>query len=204
MTTTTQIPTKTADRIATEVLTATYIKSCGGLELTRSCSCQHGRCGHCGVGDHGRCTTRVSFNGKPPAQPLTYVVDRRGGALASVWPSGTACRWVCSCTDCPTGDNTATQAPAAHRKARGDLRPDDTVWLQPKTLACPAICWTQPRATVVATQGLYVVVKVGRQQHRIHVDNIRRSDPGAAHGVVNVKAKPRPQMPDGFEEQSLF
>ncbi len=203
--TTKQIPTEIADRIAADVLTGRYLKSYGGLDLVRTCACRYGRCGHCDMGRHDKCTTRVGFDGKPPARPLTHVVGRSSGALAGVWPSGTACRWVCPCRDCASGSRPEQTAPAvAYRRARGDLLPGDTVWLRPKTLACPAICWKQPRATVVAASAnaLYVVVKVGRKQYRIHVDNIRRTNPAASHGVVHVN--PRPAMPDGFEEMSLF
>lgn len=203
----TAIPNERADWIAEHVLTGRYLTSCGGLDLVRMCACQYGRCGYCGLGQHRKCVTRVVWGGKPPARPSTYVVGRNGAALTAVWSSGTACRWTCSCTDCAIetpGERPATVV--AYRKARGDLRPGDTVWLTPKTPGCPAVCWTQPRCTVVAVprQGPYVVVKVGRTEHRVHSDNIRRSDPAASHGVVPVRPKPRPALPDGFQETPLF
>ena len=207
MSTTMLMPAEQADWVAEHVLTRTFVKSCGGVDLIRRCACQHGKCGHCASGEHRKCTTRVAFKGEPPAQPHTHIVGRRGSALASAWPSGTACRWVCSCTDCQAGPGNETATPVvAYRKAHGDLRAGDTVWLTPKTPGCPSICWKQPHATVVAVSrhASYVEVKVGRKQHRVHVDNVRRSDPAASHGVIRVKAKPRPLMPDGFEELSLF
>jgi hypothetical protein len=40
--------------------------------------------------------------------------------------------------------------------------------------------------------------------YRIHVDNIRRSDPAGAYGAVHVKPKRRPALPDSFEAIPLF
>ncbi|ROP29526.1 DUF6248 family natural product biosynthesis protein [Couchioplanes caeruleus] len=208
MTTATLIRAEVADRIAGRVLTKTYLKSCGGLDLVRMCACQYGRCGHCGMGQHDKCTTRVGFHNRPPLEAHTHIVGRRGSALAAVRTTGTPCRWVCPCTACAQPEPASEQRPeaVAYRRVRGELRPGDTVWLHPRTLTSPAVCWQQPRATVVRTEraSLYAVVQVGQAEHRIHVDNIRRTDPGAAHGVVQVKAKPRPAMPDGFEETPLF
>lgn len=83
-----------------EVLTATYRRSCtveGDPAPILHCSCQGGRCGHCGGGRHESCTTRRVG---PIVGPETYIVTARGGALTAVWLSGRPCRWACSC-DCP-------------------------------------------------------------------------------------------------------
>ncbi|MFC3385670.1 DUF6248 family natural product biosynthesis protein [Couchioplanes azureus] len=133
----------TAQWIAEHVLTRTYLKSCGGIDLVRLCSCQYGRCGHCGMGNHGKCPTRVGVAGRPPADAHTHVVGRRGWAYQPVWTTGTPCRWRCACTECATPRPTPAP-PFPYRRARGDLVPGDTVWLTPKTLASPAICWQQP------------------------------------------------------------
>ncbi|BFU46701.1 hypothetical protein [Krasilnikovia sp. MM14-A1004] len=132
-------------------------------------------------------------------------MGRKGGALTEVWTTGTPCRWICPCLDCdqpaPTAPDTA---PAERRAGRGDLRPGDTVWLRPKTLGCPTICWKQPRATVIGVDHTYLIVKVGRREHRIHADNIRRTDPTATKSVITVRPKARPAPPDGYTEQTLF
>jgi Family of unknown function (DUF6248) len=199
------IPESDAEWIATKVLTRTYLRSCGGVKLVRLCRCQYGRCGHCGDGRHSKCTTRIGFGGNPPAGPHTHLVDRRGGAIAGVWTTGKPCRWVCSCDACAQAQPaTPEAAPVAAPTTRGDLRPGDTVWLRPKTLGCPSICWKQPRAAIIALGYPYAVVKVGRKEYRIHLDNIRRSNPQAAKSVLAVRPKPRPSLPNGFTEQALF
>ncbi len=103
MTTPTTMPAEHADWVATEVLTRTYLNSCGGVELVRMCRCQYGRCGHCGIGRHRSCATRVGWSGNPPAGPHTHIVDRNGAAVVEVWTTGKACRWTCSCTKCAAG-----------------------------------------------------------------------------------------------------
>jgi hypothetical protein len=203
------MPTSTADLIAKKVLTRTYIKSAGGLDLVRMCSCQYGPCGHCSSGSHDKCTTRVGFHGKPPKEGAdTYVQNRRGHAIAPIRRSGTDCRWWCPCTTCTDtakadAEAKPTATTKAHRAARGDLRIGDTVWLTPKTLGAPTVCWSQPRATVVRIeQPTHVVVQVDGVEHEIHVDNIRRTDPAARKPTV---PKPRrQQIPDGFTADTLF
>ncbi len=94
------MPLETADLIYREVLTATYRDACtveGDPALIRKCSCQYGRCGHCGAGRHTSCTTsRVG----PIVGPETYITSRSGRARTPVLLSGRPCRWVCVC-NCP-------------------------------------------------------------------------------------------------------
>ncbi len=102
-----------ADWVYDVVLTRRYKESVGAIMWTgarehrrdegqgaaflRKCACQYGPCGHCGDGRHDRCGHR---EWRPPASPCTYVQNPRGHALTAVWPSGTACAWLCPCV-CP-------------------------------------------------------------------------------------------------------
>jgi hypothetical protein len=204
MSPTVSVPAEQADWIAKHVLTHRYLKSCGGINLVRLCSCQYGPCGHCSKGTHASCSTRRHPELSRP-RSHTHVVSRDGAALTEVWTVGGSCRWVCPCRDPAHSAPPADQASsAAVQRAPGGLRPGDTVWLTPKTRTCPRICWQRPRCTVVAVGYPYVEVKAGRTVHRIHVDNIRRSDPTGARGVMHVKPRQRPALPDGFEEAPLF
>jgi hypothetical protein len=198
------MPADTATWISRNVLTRTYLKSCGGVKLVRACSCQYGDCGHCGNGDHGKCVTRIGFEGKPPAQPVTRIVGRKGAALASVWSLGKSCRWICTCRTC--AEKPPVKKPAYRRVTGGDPKPGDTVWLTPKTLAAPPICFKQPRATVVSVSKseLFFVVQVDGVEHRIHADNVRYSDPAAVKPRESRVPKPRKPMPEGYTEQLLF
>lgn len=209
-TTATTMPQDQADWIAQHVVPRTYVKSCGGIKLVRLCQCQYGQCGHCGAGSHGKCPTRAGFAGKSPAGVATHIVGRKGVVVADVWPSGKACRWVCSCAICPKVEAkpVSDEKPRTTAfKAGGDLRRGDTVWLIPKTLGCPSICWKRPQATVVGAGdriGAFVRVKVGRKTYEVHIDNVRRSNPHAAKSVRMVRSRPRPTMPEGYSEQTLF
>jgi len=84
-----------------------------------------------------------------------------------------------------------------------DLRADDKVWLTAKTLGAPRICWREPEAIVVRLEHPYVVVLVDGQEHRVHVDNVRRTDPGRTRGVTTVHPKYPPTM-DGYEQPLLL
>lgn len=84
------------------------------------------------------------------------------------------------------------------------LRPGATVWLTAKTLGAPAVCFTGAAAEVKAIDTPYLVVMVKGKEHRIHEDNVRRTDPNAPRGVVQVRPKPRLILPDGAEEIPLF
>jgi hypothetical protein len=193
------IDPKAATWISKNVLTRTYLKSVGGIKLVRLCSCQLGQCGHCMNGDHGKCPSRT----RPPVTgTLARIVNRRGGAVADVHGTGTPCRWVCPCKPCAENPPVMPEM-TTPRRARGDLQPGDTVWLTPKTIGCPAICWKQPRCAVVSVSAAYIVVQVDGQDHRIHVDNVRRSDPQAKPSAPRPP-RPRQAMPDGYAEQSLF
>jgi hypothetical protein len=199
------MPTSTADLIAKKVLTKTYVKSGGGLDLVRMCSCQYGPCGHCSAGSHHKCTTRVGFGGKPPAGPDTYLQNRRGLVVASVWRSGKGCRWMCPCSTCadtttvPDKKMTVTAAP---KRARGDLRVGEIIWLTPKTKTAPRICWQQPQAEILSIELGYVTVKIGAEEHRVHRDNIRRTDPET--GKRTVAKVRRQEVTEGFIAETLF
>ncbi|BFU46702.1 DUF6248 family natural product biosynthesis protein [Krasilnikovia sp. MM14-A1004] len=69
------MPSDAAAWIAEHVLTRTYLTSCGGLKLVRMCACQYGRCGHCGQGNHHRCTTPGRVR-RPATRPRAH--PRRG------------------------------------------------------------------------------------------------------------------------------
>ncbi len=89
-----------AEWLSKNVLTPTYVKSCGGIDLIRLCACQLGQCGHCGHGDHAKCTTDTAWRGNPPGQPATHLVGRTGAALVPVWLTDSPCRWICPCPTC--------------------------------------------------------------------------------------------------------
>lgn len=84
-----------------------------------------------------------------------------------------------------------------------DLRTDDKVWLTPKTLGAPRICWREPQAVVVRLENPYVVVMVDGQEYRVHRDNVRSTDPGRTRGVTAIRSKPSPLI-DGYEQPSLI
>lgn len=200
--------TKTdADWIAKSVLTTAYVKSCGGPSLIRKCRCQYGVCGHCGSGEHDKCTTRVGFDGNPNPAPLTHLIGRTGSAYTAVWPAvGPSCRWYCPCTTCAAKPaETKPERKTAYRQARGDLVPGDTVWLTPRTLSAPAVCWGQPRATFLRHDMPYVFVKVNGIEHRVHMDNMRRSDPTEPSKPRAPRKQPKhAELPDGYEAGTLF
>jgi hypothetical protein len=74
--------------------------------------------------------------------------------------------------------------------ARGDLLPHDVVWLTPRTPAAPAICYRQPKAVVLRLDGPYVVVDVDGQEHQVHQDNVRRSNPNRVDERRGTSSKP--------------
>jgi hypothetical protein len=87
---------------------------------------------------------------------------------------------------------------------RGDLRPGDTVWLAPRTLAAPLICHREPAATLVRFDSPYMVVTVDGAEYRIHEDNVRRSNPHAARRAERLRPKARPRARQGWEEPPLW
>ncbi|NMO54270.1 hypothetical protein HH310_24185 [Actinoplanes sp. TBRC 11911] len=74
-----------------------------------------------------------------------------------------------------------------------------------KTLGCQTICWTQARARVIRTDQTrtYVIVAVGQDEHRIHIDYVQRTDPGATRKQRAKNATTRKSMPDGLSDQTL-
>jgi Family of unknown function (DUF6248) len=193
----------TADAIAKTVLPASYVKDHGGIELVRRCPCQYGICGHCAAGDHTKCTIRVGFDGKPPVFEHTHLIGSTGNTLDAVNLTGIPCRATCPCTTCAA--KSSPPKAVAYRRAGKDLRTGDTVWLTAKTLGAPAVCWKQPRATVVRIEHPYVFVQVdGDGEHRIHIDNLLRDDPrGAVPRRPRAPRAPAP-LPDGYESKTLF
>uniref|UniRef100_UPI003F495CCE hypothetical protein n=1 Tax=Actinoplanes sp. CA-084688 TaxID=3239901 RepID=UPI003F495CCE len=84
------------------------------------------------------------------------------------------------------------------------LAADTTVWLTPKTIGAPRVCWREPRAHVVRVEHPYVVVLVAGAEHRVHVDNVRTTEPAAARGVDRpARPKPPPQW-DGYEQPTVL
>ncbi|GAB1695159.1 hypothetical protein KRM28CT15_69620 [Krasilnikovia sp. M28-CT-15] len=77
------------------------------------------------------------------------------------------------------------------------------MWLSPRTLSAPRICWSEPRAQVVRIEHPYVVVTIEGREHRVHADNVRRTEPGRAHGVTHVRPKLPPQR-DGYDQPALL
>jgi hypothetical protein len=79
-----------------------------------------------------------------------------------------------------------------------------TVWLTPKTPGAPRVCWREPRADVVRVEHPYVVVLVDGAEHRVHVDNVRTTDPAATRGMDRPsRPKPPPQW-DGYEQPTML
>jgi hypothetical protein len=92
---------------------------------------------------------------------------------------------------------------ADERSPIPNLREDQHVWLVPKTIGAPAICWKGAKATVRRVHGLWVTVAVDGQEYRVHVDNIRRSEP--EYRPPAPRRGPKPMvMPEGYEEVPLI
>ena len=83
------------------------------------------------------------------------------------------------------------------------LAADTPVWLTPKTTTAPRVCWREPRATVVRVDHPYVVVQVAGEQHRVHVDNVRTTEPAAQAPRAPARPKPPPQW-DGYEQPTML
>jgi hypothetical protein len=83
------------------------------------------------------------------------------------------------------------------------LTADTPVWLVAKTLAAPRVCWREPRAAVVRVEHPYVVVLVDGEQHRVHVDNVRTTEPAARQPRAPARPKPPPRW-DGYEQPTML
>lgn len=88
-----------------------------------------------------------------------------------------------------------------------DLRPDERVFLVPKTIGCPGICWQRPAATVVAKGYPYVSVLIDGEEEprRVHADNVVRKLPVPRAESPAPKAPRRAlNLPDGMKEVTLW
>lgn len=83
----------------------------------------------------------------------------------------------------------------------------DEIFLTPKTIGAPAVCFQQPRGQVVANKnGPYVTVRLdGEETTRdIHINNVVKTLPAPAPAhKPNRPAKPL-TLPDGMEEVTLW
>lgn len=87
-----------------------------------------------------------------------------------------------------------------------DIKAGQTVWLVAKTLAAPPVCFKNISGVVVDVDGLYLVVQTPKDgAHRIHVDNIARTDPGARR---ERRVQPPTRLSDrwsaGYSEVTLW
>jgi hypothetical protein len=62
--------------------------------LYTMCACQLGPCGHCTHGRHRDCAQNAST---PSESSATYLADRAGRVLATVWEVGHRHTWTCPC-----------------------------------------------------------------------------------------------------------
>uniref|UniRef100_UPI003F4930C4 hypothetical protein n=1 Tax=Actinoplanes sp. CA-151224 TaxID=3239904 RepID=UPI003F4930C4 len=85
----------------------------------------------------------------------------------------------------------------------GKLQTDAPVWLTPKTIGASRVCWREPRASVVRVEHPYVVVLIDGAEHRVHVDNVRTTDPAAREPRGLARPKPPPQW-DGYEQPTML
>lgn len=130
-------PTDVAAWIRTVVLPARYLAS---IPDPATCDCQGSASGHCQTGRHEQCPRARGWHRHGEPSPETYVVARRYGALAPVWRTSRACRWLCPCT-CHTTVNTLFDAPARQygRRSAGALRISSTDRLHRDDAPQPAL-----------------------------------------------------------------
>lgn len=77
------------------------------------------------------------------------------------------------------------------------LRVDEQVWLRPRTLGCSAVCWSQPRVTVVGHRPPGVTVRLPDDREiDVHEDNVTRTRSVTAK---TAKKTPRKPMVDAEE-----
>jgi hypothetical protein len=106
-------PLTAADWIAANVLRQT--RTTEDIERARSCACQIGICGRCGMGDHHECSTPRLLDptdqiggGRPFGNAAVglaegYLCNRAGqvvtyrGAYVYVMLADRTCRWRCPC-----------------------------------------------------------------------------------------------------------
>lgn len=83
------------------------------------------------------------------------------------------------------------------------IKVDDEVYLTPRTLGCPSAAWKEPHAVVIRIDGFQMTVRLDNgHEVTTHADNVVRRRP--EHAPREVHAKPRPPMPPGFEEETLW
>lgn len=92
--------------------------------------------------------------------------------------------------------------------SRHKFLPGDEIWLVPKTLGCPSICFKQPHGVVVfGGPSPYVTVRLdgeGANTREMHENNVVRKLP-------TPPAEPRPpaprkplNLPEGMKEVTLW
>ena len=85
------------------------------------------------------------------------------------------------------------------------LFPGDPVWLVPRTVTAPLVCYGRPRAVVKSVEYPFLIVVVDGREYRLHYDNVRRTDPDREHRAAALRGpKPRPTLPAGCEEVPLW
>jgi hypothetical protein len=84
------------------------------------------------------------------------------------------------------------------------VKEGDTVYLRPKTLTAPAVCWnTQTPVKVVSVEPPYVRIchEPTGAIHRIHQDNVTNRAPKPPKPLVTKQGA---ILPPGYEEVSLW
>lgn len=82
------------------------------------------------------------------------------------------------------------------------FKPGDQVYLVPVLPTAPRVAYRMPQATVVRAPGARVVVLVDGREIETDERNIKRTRPDI--GPRDPKPYPRPSMPDGYDEITLW
>ncbi|MFF5230267.1 hypothetical protein [Dactylosporangium sp. NPDC000521] len=95
----------------------------------------------------------------------------------------------------------------------GDIGLYSIVWPTPRTMTAPTICYRQPRCVVLAVCWPYAIIKPqprrgatdGGPRYRVHVDNLRCTDPGQRRAVLpGVRRTPPAPTTADVVQQRLF